>query len=96
MCIGVACLYLAAKNNEEDEVFVTAVIYHNLASALTIICSPPILIVGSFRVKSSRVPHITDSDLLQILHSCYVPGKRKLSTYFFGSMQVMKIQVVKV
>jgi len=27
---------------------------------------------GSFRDKSSRVPEITDSDLLEILHSCYV------------------------
>ena len=38
----------------------------------------------TFRVKSSRVPDITDSDLLEILHSCNVPWNKFLSTFIFS------------
>jgi hypothetical protein len=37
----------------------------------------------SFHVKSSRVPDIIDSDLLEILHSCYAYQKKKLGKIFF-------------
>jgi len=54
-------------------------------------------IYGSFRIKSSRVPDITDSDLLEILLSCYLcPMKKKYSPiYLFFGQVVIKIQVVK-
>jgi len=40
--------------------------------------------IESFRVKSSRVPDITDSDLLEILHSCFSHKKNVAKLLFFS------------
>jgi len=46
--------------------------------------------IGSFRVKSSKIliqPDITDSDLLEILNSCF-HEKKVLQIYFYFSSSV--------
>jgi len=54
---------------------------------------------GSFCVKSSKTlihPDITDSDLLEVLHSSSVPWKKMLPNFFLFGQVVIEIRVVKV